>query len=169
MYKISSGHALLLAASMALLAERCEAQFAGRDGAEIVMRELMPATARCERFFGESLSYCRYQTADSPGVVFEISFGADGPAGSLTYDVGNSEGRRFLTTVRRFFVQAGVPEKILERCINQSKSKSSEILVGNFRIHCRYADLADRVAYEIFAEPQKSNVSSRGESDVALR
>ena len=97
MYKISSGHALLLAASMALLAERCEAQFAGRDGAEIVMRELMPATARCERFFGESLSYCRYQTADSPGVVFEISFGADGPAGSLTYDVGNSEGRRFLT------------------------------------------------------------------------
>lgn len=169
MGEISSGHALLLATSMVLLAERCEAQFADRDGAEIVMRELMPATARCERFFGEPLSYCRYQTADSPGVVFEISFGADGPAGSLTYDIGNSEGRRFLTTVRRFFVQAGVPEKSLEQCINQSKSNSSDVLFGNFRIHCRYADLADRVAYEIFAEPQESSVSSWGGSDMALR
>jgi hypothetical protein len=168
MHKISSGHALLLAAFTVLLAERCEAEFAGQH-AEIAMRKLMPATARCERLLGEPLSYCRYQTANSASVVFEISFGAHGPAGSLTYTIGNSEGRRFLTTVRRFFVQAGVPEKSLEQCIGQSKSKSSEVLVGNFRIHCRYADLADRIAYEIFTEPEKSNVFSPGESDVALK
>ena len=142
----------MLEASTGLLAERCDAQFASRDSAELAMRVLMPATVRCERLFWEPLSYCRYQTENSPGVVFEVSFGADGPAGSLTYNIGSSEGRQFLTTVRRFFLRAGVQEQTLDQCINQSKSKSSEVLVGNLRVYCRYAYLADRVAYEIFTE-----------------
>jgi hypothetical protein len=167
--KLSSGHALLLAAFVGLSAEPCEAQLVGLDNAEILMRESMPTTARCERLFGEALSYCRYQTVDSTRVVFELSFGADGPAGSLTYNVGDPEGRRLLIKLRRFFVTAGAPETVVKQCINRSRSKSSEVLAGNFRIHCRYADLADRVAYEIFVEPQKPNDSSRGGPDVALR
>jgi len=62
--------------------------------------------------------------------------------------------------VRRFFEKAGVPDKSLEQCITRSRANSSEVLAGNFRIHCRYAELGDRVAYEVFAEPQESNVST---------
>jgi len=146
---------VLVAASMGLLnltIENGHAQVVDRAGAEMVMRDLMPTNARCERVSWEPISYCRYETANMPDVVFEISFGTDGPSASLTYHIGNSEGRRFLNTIRLFFSRVGVQEKVLDKCINQSKTKSSEVLAGNLRVKCRFVNFADRVGYEIFAE-----------------
>ena len=143
----------VLAASMGLLnltVESGQAQIVDRSGAEMVMRELMPTTVRCGRvLWDEPISYCRYETAN---LVFELSFGADGLAGSLTYNIG-SGGRHFLNTMRIFFSRIGVQEKIFVECINQSKSESVEVLARNFLVKCRYADIADRVAYEISAGP----------------
>lgn len=85
-------------------------------------------------------------------VVFEISFGNDGPAGSLTYNLGNSEGRQYLDTVRLFFSKAGIQDKTLAECIQRSRTKASEVLAGDLRVQCRYVNFADRISYEIFSE-----------------
>jgi hypothetical protein len=145
----------LLAALMGLLnsgVQRGHAQTVDRAEVELLMRELMPRFVRCERvFWGETISYCRYETPDTPSVVFEISFGADGPAGSLTYNIG-SGGRQFIDTMRRFFSQTGVQEKALDECIKRSRSKASSVLLGETAIKCRLVSFADSVAYEISTE-----------------
>jgi hypothetical protein len=145
----------LLAALMGLLnsvVQRGHAQIVGRADAELLMRELMPTSVRCERLFWEEpVLYCRYETPNTPSVVFEISFGADGPAGSLTYNIG-SEGRQFIDTMRRFFSRTGVQEKALDDCIKRSRSKASSVLFGDTAIKCRFVSFSDRVAYEIFSE-----------------
>jgi hypothetical protein len=143
----------LIAISAGLLAiESGHAQLVDRASAEIVMRDLMPTNARCERISWEPISYCRYETVNVPNVVFEISFGRDGPSGSLTYDIGNSEGRQFFGKMRLFFSRVGVEEKALDECINQSKLKANEFLAGNLLVKCRYTNFADGVGYEIFTE-----------------
>lgn len=155
MRKNKSGNAILSAVSLVFLSLAVQSghtQLVDRTDVEAVMRDLMPTNVRCGSILWEPTSYCRYETPNRPDVVVELSFGADGPAGSLTYNIENSEGRLFLRTIRLFFSEAGIQEKLLVECINQSKSKSFEVLAGNFLVKCRYADIADRVAYEIFAE-----------------
>jgi hypothetical protein len=137
------------------------AQLVDRAGAETIMRELMPVNSRCGQTPWEALSYCRYDTANTSNVVFELSFGEDGPAGSLTYNMGNTEGRQFLSSMRLYFLKAGVPKSVLDKCVTQSKS-SSEALAVNGWIKCRYADFVDRVGYEISAERSVQSGSVAG-------
>ncbi len=70
----------------------------------------------------------------------------------MSYDIGSSDGRRLLQSIYKFFSKLGIAERDLGDCIRQSKSKASEVLAGAFRVKCRYADIADRVGYEIFSE-----------------
>jgi hypothetical protein len=159
----------LISAAIGLLTIESGHTQIDRADAELVMRDLMPTNSRCERISWESISYCRYETANTPYVVFEISFGPDGPQSSLTYDVGNSEGRQFLRTIRLFFSRLGVEEKTLSECIQQSKSKASEFLTGNWRINCRYVNIADdRVGYEIFADRASNSNLSAGSSSFSF-
>ena len=133
------------------------AQLIDRAGAEKIMRELMPPNSRCAQTPSETLSYCRYDTANTPDVVLEASFGDDGPAFSLTYDIGNIEGRQFVNMMRLYFLRVGVPKLVLDKCIARLKSQSSEVVAASLRIKCRYTDFADRIGYEIFVE--RSNKS----------
>jgi hypothetical protein len=159
----------LIAAAVGLLTIESGHTQNDRADAELVMRELMPTNSRCERISWEPISYCRYQTANTPNVVFEISFGPDGLQSSLTYDVGNSEGRQFLHTIRLFFSRLGVQEKALSECIQQSKSKASEFLAGNWRINCRYVNITDdRAGYEIFADRASNSNLSAGSSSFSF-
>src|SRR5437879_3860449 len=101
---------LCAAAAWMLIVHSCEngyGQLVDRAGAETVMRELMPIQARCEAAQWEPMYYCRYMTAITPDVVFELSFGTDEPAGSLTYNIGNSEGRQFVNAMRLYFLRLG--------------------------------------------------------------
>ena len=150
----------MLAASMALLnlaGEPGQTQIVDRTEAELVMRRLMPTTVRCEKVLWEKpFAYCRYETAKLADVIFEISVGNDGPAGSLTYNVGNAEGRQHLQTVQLFFSKVGIQDKLFAECIQRSRKNASEVLAGDLKIQCRYANFAGRISYEIFAERDAS-------------
>ena len=143
---------ILMAAFVGLSGQGAHAQSADRGGAELLMHDMMPSTAHCGTVSWEPLSYCRYEAGETSRVVFELSFGPDGPQGSLSYDIGDSDGRRLLQAIYKFFSSLGIAERDLGDCIRQSKSKASEVLAGAFRVKCRYADVADRVGYEIFSE-----------------
>jgi len=99
----------------------------------------------------ESVSYCRYQVVSSPNIVFEISYGEYGPASSLTFGYG-SNGQEFLKTIHLFFYRLGVGDKIIDECIDHSRSKPSELSAAGLQVKCRYGDFGDREAYEIFSE-----------------
>jgi len=142
----------LITAVLLLTAKSAHAQF-DRGHAELLMRELMPTNSHCGTISRELIAYCRYETQK---LILELAIGPDGPQSSLTYDIENSEGRKFLGTIRRFFARLGVQEKLLSECIEDSKSQSSEVKTGGLRIKCLYANIADdSVAYEIFAERMK--------------
>ena len=139
--------------SLLFLTVDVHAQLIERVDVEAIMQKMMPSAARCERLSREPVSYCRYLVASSPNTVFEISYGDEGPASSLTYGSG-SEGYKFLKTIRLFFSRLGVADQAVGECIDKSRSKPSELLAAGLQVKCRYTEFGDHEAYEVFSERQ---------------
>jgi hypothetical protein len=123
---------------------------AGRKIDEVI-RELTPAPRRCGSSPLEELYYCRYENPSGRSVVLELSAGPDGPAGSLTYDFDDPDGRRLLDVLGRFLSLAGVHEAAFKACVQRALWQSGEMIVDGLRVTCRHAELGDRITYEVFA------------------
>ena len=145
-------HGLMTAALMAFLPTVTVAQFLQQANAEVTMRQIMPPASRCGRFPWEPVDYCRYDNRKDGGVVLEIAYGFGAPAASLTYFHENAGGHRLLKTVRRFFLEAGVPEKDLDRCLREAQLEGSKVEAGGYILHCMYVALGDHDTFELFAE-----------------
>ena len=114
------------------------------------MRELMPASARCETSPLEKIFVCRYQTESPQSIALEIAAGADGYYGSLTFSIDDEFGRDFLNMLERFFSEVGVGRRAFIDCIHQSLWEATEVPAGNLRLACRHVEVGHRVTQEIF-------------------
>jgi hypothetical protein len=121
-----------------------------RHRAELLIRELMPAAARCQTSPVEPLFLCRYQTESPQSIALEIGADFDGYYGSLTFSIGDEFGRDAFQILERFVSKLGVEQDAFMDCIHQSLWQSAEISSGNLRLACRHVEIGHRVTQEIF-------------------
>lgn len=153
-----------IALSLMVLASESSAQTYD-PALESVIRKAIPQPARCA-ITSEPLFYCRFDNALEGNIVLELSSTKEGPSASLTYNYGDSKGAELFGVVSDFFGSVGVDKKSFASCVQQSHVVSGEMDVGDLILICRYADLGDRVTYEIFAHRTPESLPRA--SDVAV-